>query len=126
MLITLMIVIIGAVGYLSAAAARERRAPLHSMLTTALRVAVGIAVVRLVILYSGSSLLGSVHKSRPIVFILLAVNSALESEVTTAWYGAQPWPDASAFIAVLISLTSGLLGFSWAWIRSRPRSGTAT
>ena len=131
MLTLLVIVAVGAVGYLSAAAARERGAPLQSMSITAVRLAVGIAVARLVILYSGLSLLGNVNPIRPVVFLLLVANSALEWGVAAVFYGGRPLPSLPLrgvpplLVAVLICLTSVLLGFAWAWVRSRQRSEAA-
>jgi hypothetical protein len=114
-----------AVGYLSAAIIRERTPPLKSVVATALRVGFGLALIRLAILYSAFSLLSHMNSGRPLVFVLLVVNSAVEYGVTAASCCAGAWPSPSPFVAVMIGLTSLLLGCAWAWVRSQSRSGAA-
>jgi hypothetical protein len=49
MLTVLVFVVLMTVGYIAAAVARERRPPLRSVPATALRVAAGLALIRLAI-----------------------------------------------------------------------------
>jgi hypothetical protein len=127
MLIPLVLVALGAVGYLSAAVARERGAPLRSMPATALRVGVGIAVIRVAVVYFESWRFDrATAGAGPVTFIDVIVAGADfgVEYVATTLFGARPWP-GPLLIAALVSLTSVLLGFAWAWVRSRPRSGGA-
>jgi hypothetical protein len=114
-------------GYLSAAVARERSAGVPSLLTAGWRAAVVVALARLAILFGGPLLL-RVNHSRPagiLLFLLVVTNSAFEARATGGFFGAQMFRDPSFLFAILIALTSIPLGFVWAWIRTRPRSGRA-
>jgi hypothetical protein len=125
MLTLSVIITLGALGYLSAALARERGGAIPSISMTALRVAVGIALVRIAILLWWSSLLESAGKVRPLVFLLVVANSAIEFQIIKGLHGVRDWPGPAFIMAGLIGLTSALLGFAWARVRSRPRSGMA-
>ena len=120
------LVALGAVGYFSAAIARERGAPLRSWAPTAWRAAVGIALARLTILCGGWLLLrvDLIRPFRLFLLTLLAGNLVVEMGVATALYGARAL-DSSLLLAALITLTSIPLGFAWSLIRSQPRSSGA-
>jgi hypothetical protein len=118
----LIAVALGAVGYFSAALAREYGAPLRSVFTTGWCAAGVLALARLAILYGGPLLFG-VNHSRPIgflLFFLFLANYVFEMRAAGAFLGAPTSLEPSFLIASLIVLTSVPLGFLWAWIRSGP------
>ena len=126
MIALLVLVALVGVGYLTVATARERGAPKRSVSATALRLGAGIAVVRIVIFYGAWSSLGYPDERQAFGYVLIILNSLVELSVGTALYGTRARGlGPPVLVAVLIGLTSVLVAFAWAWLRSRPRSGTA-
>jgi hypothetical protein len=128
MLIILMLVALGAAGYFSAALVRERGSPVRSVFVTSWIAAGVIALARLMVLYSSTFLPHS--WPRPLglfLFLVTMANSLFEMRLVN-WFSG---PSAVSVVflhptpssAGLMALTSVPLGFVWAWIRTRPRSG---
>lgn len=114
-------------GYLSAAVARERGAAVPSVVTAGWRAAAVVASARLAILFGGPLLL-RVHHSLPagiLLFLLVVTNSAFEARAAGGFFEAQMFSGPSLLFAMFVALTSIPLGFVWAWIRTRPRSGAS-
>ena len=123
MLLFVILALLVAVGFRTASAARERGAPRRSLSATALRRGAAIAGVRLVVFYCGVWLLGYSDERQVLGYAFLILNSVVELGLAKSLSGA--WTGALLLIAALIVLTSVLLGFAWAWLRFRPRSGGA-
>lgn len=127
MLVLLSLLTIGTLGYLSATIAREYGGPAKSMSVATSRATAVIALARLAVLYGGLPLL-RVNLIRPLgllLFLLFTSNSSYEVSVATAFEGPQAFRSPSVLLAALVILTSIPLGFAWALVRTRPRSGTA-
>jgi hypothetical protein len=126
MLTILMLAALGAVGWLSAAIARERGTRLTALSATVWRAAAVIAVVRVAVFYGGLPVLLGHQAVRPpfelVVLMILAANASVETVVAATLSGASRWPDPPLLMIALICLTSLLLGAAWTWVRSRPRA----
>ena len=121
MLFLVVLAFVVAVGFLTVSSASRRGTPRRSLFVTAFRGGVGIALVRLVVFYSGLSLFNGYADGRQVLgYALLILNSLVELGLAAALSGARPGPPI--LVAALIGLTSVLLGFVWAWLRFQPRS----
>jgi hypothetical protein len=109
--------------YFSAAIAREYGKPAESVSMTGWGAAAVIAFARLAILFACLPLMDA-NLSYPvglIVLLLVLGSSGVETRVMWALHRHDVRP--SFLFATLIIVTSIPLGFVWAWIRTRPRSG---
>jgi hypothetical protein len=89
---------------------------------TAVLVGGVIAVIRVAVYYLGLALYSGYADWRQAVgYALLIVNSVAELAIASVW--ADPRRGPAPAVAGLIVLTSGVLGFAWAWtrVRSVPR-----
>lgn len=125
MLYLALVVVVVSIGILTARAASQRGVPQRSLAATGLRVGGLIALARLGLFWSGLALYTGHADWRQVGgYALLILGSVVELGLAASWSGSHPGPPL--LVAVLIVLTSAMLGFAWAWIRfRRPFRGAA-
>jgi hypothetical protein len=113
-LLTLLVVVIG----LGVVARSQRGTPRVSLTTTAVLTGVLIAAVRLGLFWGALALYsGGADARQSAGYVVLIVSSLPELAIAAVLSGHNP--GAPPLVALLIALTSAVLGWLWAWIRFR-------
>ena len=113
-----MVLVIVGTGVLTARAATQHGGPIQSLTTTIVRVGGLIALIRLGLLWGDLALYtGPDGWGQVVGYGLLIGNALVEYAIAASWFGG---PGPPLLVAALITLTSVMLGFVWAWIRLRP------